>query len=455
MMRRLRYSVPCVALLLAAVFAVEEKAVAQTAASRPAKRLYTVTLPTEVRPVPEPAKAGRKVPGFAIRGTKGWRWTPEQYLAEIPVLAEYKMNFLMNCYLSMFDIENLQGGGNRWWLPLPEEKKRKYEQVVRECRKHGVEFCFAMNPNLGSTRILDYDSAKDIDDLWQHYAWMADLGVNWFSICLDDIKAGIDPKGQSMLVNEIFRRLRAKNPKAQMIFCPTEYIGNGTDRDEPRLYLPVIAKEMNPEVYCFWTGNYCVGEIRRPAAESYKRMIGHRLIIWDNYPVNDANPTLHLGPVTQRDPDLCEVVDGYMANPLCPQNEINRIPLITEADYAYNPWDYDPARSIGQAIVHVARLPEQQAVLKDLVELYPGMLIEGSRHTSANPVIKGLKKLLADGKPRSEAEAYLAEFEAVAARLERAFPDRFADARVTVRQNLVEMRKMLRPDDRQAEIKTK
>jgi hyaluronoglucosaminidase len=171
-------------------------------------------------------------------------------------------------------------------------------------------------------------------------------------------------------------------------------------------------------------------------------MIGHRLIIWDNYPVNDAHPTLHLGPVTHRDLDLCEVVDGYMANPLCPQNEINRLPLITEADYAYNPWGYDPARSIGQAIVHLARSADQRAVLKDLVELYPGMLIEGSGRTDLNPVIEGFKRLQAGGMPRSTTDSYLARVQDVADRLGRAFPGRFADARETVTRNLEEMRRL-------------
>ncbi|HSW46158.1 MAG TPA: beta-N-acetylglucosaminidase domain-containing protein [Phycisphaerae bacterium] len=408
-----------------------------------ATRDFFVTLPAKMRPVPEPALPGQKVPGFAIRGIKGWKWTPEQYLAEIPVLARYKMNFLMNCYLSMFDIENIQGGGNQWWLPLPGQKKSKYEEVVRSCKEHGVEFCFAMNPNLSSSRILDYDSPKDLEDLWQHYAWMADLGVNWFSICLDDIKAGIEPKGQSRLVNEIFRRLREKNPKARMIFCPTVYLGRAVKEDDRR-YLSVLATDLHPEVYCFWTGDQCVGEITRDAAESFAKAIGHRLFIWDNYPVNDEAPTLHLGPVTERDPDLCEVIDGYMANPLCPQNEINRIPLITEADYAYNPYGYDPARSIGQAILHLADTPQRRAVLKELVEMYPGMLIEDTHRTDWNPVLDRFRKILDRPNSRWQAEAFARHIEGFCARFAQAFPDQFEDGQDMVRQNLSRMQSLLR-----------
>ena len=66
---------------------------------------FWVTLPAEKRPFPEPLPEG-KPPGFKIRGTKGWMWTPQQTMAEIPVLAGYQMNFFMNCYGCMCDIEH-------------------------------------------------------------------------------------------------------------------------------------------------------------------------------------------------------------------------------------------------------------------------------------------------------------------------------------------------------------
>ena len=40
----------------------------------------------------------------------------------------------------------------------------------------------------------------------------------------------------------------------------------------------------------------------RKAAESFRRAAaGHRIVIWDNYPVNDRSGALHLGPVIGRD----------------------------------------------------------------------------------------------------------------------------------------------------------
>lgn len=402
---------------------------------------FRVTLPKAKRPLPEPLPAGKK-PSFRWRGTKGWMWTPKQYLAEIPVLAEYKMNFLMNCYGSMCDIEHHPWGSpdcNRWWEPLPESKRQAYERVVRRCKDHGIAFCFSMNPNLLARRILRYDKPEDIDTLWQHYRWMQGLGVTWFSICLDDIRTGIDAKGQAKVVNAIFERLRANDPNAQMVFCPTAYWGTGTSRRD-KAYLSTLADEMHKDVFVFWTGPRVVTPtISKAEAEQYKQVVGHRLFIWDNYPVNDDHPTMHLGPVTGRDPDLADVIDGYMANPLCKQNEINRLPLLTMADFMWNADAYDPARSIGQAILHLGQTPEQHRTLADLVEIYPGMLLF-KKGPAFNPLITRFAEIT--GRPHNHwlAEVMLRHAGDVHGRMKEAFPDRFAPARKMLEADVAKMR---------------
>jgi beta-N-acetylglucosaminidase len=399
---------------------------------------FYVTLPAERRPFPEPLPEGG-LPGFKFRGTKGWAWRPEQYLAEIPWLAKFKMNFLMNCYLSMFDLEHHtnseDGEANRWWEELPKEKKRAYEQVVRECQKNGIEFCFSMNPNLVSKRIVNDDSPGSIDALYKHYAWMQSLGVKWFNISLDDISSGINASTQAKVVNEILHRLRAKDSAAQMIFCPTYYWGDGT-RKEQQPYLERLAGELDADVYLFWTGDSVVGKITRNAAEKFRRISGHRLFLWDNYPVNDNNPSMHLGPVVDRDSDLCRVLDGYMSNPHCKQNEINRLPLATCADYAYNPGAYDPARSIGQAILAVADTRARRAVLCDLVEAYPGMAIYSSWSTGFNCVQHQFDRITGAPHSRQAAIAYIDHLEHLSSRLEEQFPHKYEPAKQTLDEDI-------------------
>jgi len=404
---------------------------------------FSVALPEKIEPLPTPLPPGRE-PGFKFRGTKGWMWTPPQYLSEIPVLAKYKMNFLMNCYTSMCDVEHYKWGDpnvNRWWEPLPEEKKAAYAKVVKACQEQGISFCFSMNPNLCSKRFVNSGEAKDVEALWQHYAWAQGLGVKWFNISLDDISQGIDAAAQAKVVNQILRRLREKDPGAQMIFCPTYYWGDGTGKEQ-KPYLETLARELDRDVYVFWTGDAVVGRITRKAAETFRGIVQRRLFLWDNYPVNDARPTMHLGPVTGRDPDLCEVIDGYMSNPLCQQNEANRIPLLTCADYAYNPGAYDPVRSIGQAIVHLAETPAQRDVMRDLVEAYPGMLIYGNGDTGFNAVRHKYAQITGMPHSRQAAEAYIEYLERLAVRMKEAFPHGYVAETKTLDTDIQSLRQM-------------
>jgi hypothetical protein len=218
--------------------------------------LLQVDLPPQARPFPEPLPLGQQ-PAFRFRGTKGWAWTPEQYLEEIPWLPRFKMNFLMNCYVSMFS--SAHPWKNEWWKPLPESKKASYANVIRACQTNGITFCFAMNPQLSSVRPLNPVNAQDIDALFQHYSWAQSLGVRWFSICVDDVGWGSKGPMQvaiedALLVNTILSRLRQKDPEAQMIFCPGPYWGDGSKPDD-HAYLQKLGQAMNPDVYVFWTGD--------------------------------------------------------------------------------------------------------------------------------------------------------------------------------------------------------
>ena len=418
---------------------------------------FSVSIPDEELPFPQPLPEGR-APGFALRGTKGWNWTADRYLATIDTLVQGKMNFLMMCPGSMCDIEHVAfdaPGRNRWWEPLPNEKKKAYEEVVRACQKNGIDFCLSVNPIFGADRPIDYDNEADLNALWQHYDWMQSLGVRWFGLTFDDITQGIDAAGQARIANKFLERLRARDPKANLIICPVYYFGDGQD-PTAAAYLDVLAKKLHADVFVFWTGDSAVkAGITRRGAESFKNRIRHRLIIWDNYPVNDARPTMHLGPLTGRDPDLGEVCYGYMSNPMCMEVEANRIPLLTCADYAWNPQDYDPERSIGQAILRVSRTAEQRAVLRDLVELYPGMLLY-DKGVAWNPVLERMQGLMAMRHARHLPRLYLGYVEDVARRLEKAFPGRYAAERATMALHIAAMRDTYRtkygePANREAE----
>ncbi|TYR32632.1 hypothetical protein FXV77_18670 [Sphingobacterium phlebotomi] len=388
----------------------------------------SINLPETKEAMKSPDSANK---GFTLRGTKGWAWTPEQTITEIPYLKQYNMNFFMNCYLSMFDYPN----DNQWWKPLDASFKKKYEEIVRLCKKNDIEFCFAMNPNLYTSRHIDYSSKKDMDDLWQHYEWMAKLEVNWFSICLDDITTGLDAGVQAKFVNSFYQRLKKINPHAQLIFCPTIYSSsyNSHGVNDNEKYLRTIAGELHPEIYCFWTGDGIVGAVSTAKAKEFKEIIGHRLIIWDNYPVNDAYQAMHMGPLVLRDKDLHELCDGYIANAMYTQSEFNRIPTYSCGDYALNPAEYDPLKSIGQAILHQTDNREQAETLRDVVEVYYGFLFHTDRfRTNLNTARFSFQELMAMKQGNVPAKLFKENLQDIYNRLGEQFPGRYQAERATI-----------------------
>ena len=395
-------------------------------------KAITLELPTKRLPIPTPLPPERAQPGFRIRGIKGLAWTPEQYLPEIPVMAKYKLNFLMNCYLTLYRITGpgVAGLVNEWWLPLPAEKREGLERVVQACKDHGIEFCFSMNPAFLSPRPLRYEDPQDVEALWQHYDWMQGLGVKWFSLALDDVPQETQAKAQAGLANDFLVRLRARDPDAQLIFCPSIYWGEG---GPGHAYLVELGKNLAPDIYVFWTGHYIYSNrVTRGAAAAFRRFIPHKLIFWDNL-CDDVDPHLMLGPVWHA-PDLCEQVEGYMMNSHRFARELNRIPMLTVADYAYNPWDYDPARAIGQAILHMADTPAQREALRELVEAYPGRwYTAGIRAPFRSPLIKRFYDALGTVRPPaipegdlSEAAEALWRLRDLAERFAKQFPGRYA-----------------------------
>lgn len=410
-----------------------------------------VRLPIQVEVHPEPSKKGELRSNFKWRGIKGWFWTPQQYLEEIPELRPLRMNFLMNCYSSMLLSPAVRQfhkpSSNEWWKPMPEPRKQAYLRVIRACRENDVQFGFALHPQLGSLRPFHSDRAEDVAKFYQHYAWAQSQGVQWFSVCMDDTgwgAGGAKATGaaHARLVNTIFGRLRAEIKTTQFAFCPAICWGDATN-PEHHDYLKALAGEMHEEVYVFWNGDSIVTpRITRVAAESFKRAVNHRLFLWDNYPVNDGSPTLHLGPVSGREADLYEVIDGYLSNPMCSQNQINRIPLATCADYASNPRGYNPVRSIGQAILRFGKTSAQQRVLKNLVEAYPGFIVAGGG-TGTNPVRAKFGMLMAAQDSRSAALKLIEHMEEIRARLTKQFPGQLAATRQTIAEDIAWMQKQI------------
>jgi len=362
---------------------------------------------------------------FRIRGMKGMLWAPETYIEEIPFLARYRFNLLMHCYTSMWDLET--DGANRWFREIPEEKMDTMRRVVEKCAENGIAFCFSINPALNSPRPFRTRNGGDFEILWDRFQAFQDLGVRWFSVAFDDISTGVDAPGHAECANRLLERLRERDPEARLILCPTVYHNKALKAEWAREYLRVLGRKLHPDIEIFWTGpGVCSWRMTSEDAAEFTSLIGRKPFVWDNYPVNDGAPILHLAPLQGRAPGLARHVSGYLFNPMY-QHEINRLPAITIADYLWDPENYDPWQSIAEAVDELGDSDEEREVLRELVGLHCGFPTEFADHSGFGSIEGKLVWCRRQEDPEEAQRELKARLFEVRRRFNAAFPDRFRD----------------------------
>ena len=162
---------------------------------------------------------------------------------------------------------------------------------------NGVRFGFAISPGLD----IDYESGADRATLLAQARAAARRGRHVVPAAArrhpDAARARAAPGRRSVTW---LARLRSTAPTLTM--CPTEYVGTRPVAVPRRSRAPACP----PDVDIMWTGpTVCSPELRgRRRARAGRTALGdRRVVVWDNYPVNDALMTasLHLGPYAGRD----------------------------------------------------------------------------------------------------------------------------------------------------------
>ena len=279
---------------------------------------------------------------FAVRGVVegfyGTPWTHDARLEVISFLAARGMNAY--AYAPKDDARHR----TEWRVPYDAAELERFRELAEHGAAHGVQFGFAISPGLD----IEYESDADRATLLAKLLPLRDAGVSWFLLLLDDIplQPGLAPR-QAALVTW----LRSALPDAALTMCPTEYVGT-----HPSPYLAELGAGLPADVDVMWTGpTVCSPELHAADAQGWTQALGdRRVIVWDNYPVNDALMTgsLHLGPYEGRDADLAGVVGGVLCNPMT-QARASQIALATAMEFLSEPDAYDAAASWSRAIAAV------------------------------------------------------------------------------------------------------
>jgi hyaluronoglucosaminidase len=237
-------------------------------------------------------------------------------------------------------------------------------RLIGQARKNRIDFVYGFHPGEG----LRFSDPTLIETLLEKARRFYDCGVRIFAVLFDDIPSRLtDAQDRRSFKNSLARaegtwlaEIEARQPASwrdvEWWICPSYYtpdpmLARLFGRFEPD-FLEILGEHLPHRVACFWTGPSVVSpRISLAHVEKIAKRVGHRLLLWDNYPVNDLSmrDELHLGPLRGRDAKLPRAVYGYLNNPLL-QEKLSFIPLATCFDYAADPAHYR-AESSWQRIV--------------------------------------------------------------------------------------------------------
>ncbi len=198
-----------------------------------------------------------------------------------------------------------------WREPYDAGEMQRFAELATRATDAGVRFGFAVSPGLDITYESDADRATLVEKLLA----LAEHGVTWFLLLLDDIpmQPALAPR-HADLACHVLGALRAATPEATLTVCPTEYVGMQSSE-----YLAALAAGLPPDVDVMWTGpTVCSPTISAAQARARAAALGGRPpLVWDNYPVNDGtmSSALHVGPYRGRDPELAGVIARRAVQP--------------------------------------------------------------------------------------------------------------------------------------------
>lgn len=322
----------------------------------------------------------------------------------------------------------------RWQLPYPELEWRELCVLIGAAQAQGIDFVYGFHPG----KDLCFCAAEPVRSLFDKAAQLYDQGVRTFAVLFDDIPSHLSDtrdiqkfdgslaKAEALWLETLLEQ-QPTGWDVEWWFCPSYYT------DDPLLtevfgefepgFPETVGRHLPATVACFWTGPKVVPEnISLSHMEEVGERIGHRLLLWDNYPVNDLTmqEEMHLGPLIGRDPRLPERVHAHLANPLL-QEGLSFIPLATCFDYARDPWAYDPEKSWEEIVIQrfgAASLEHWQA-LRRFCERVPNSSARTKFSESDHDTLEGAYGYLLAHK----SEQWSREFEPWRKRMKRALEE--------------------------------
>lgn len=310
-----------------------------------------------------------------VEGFYGRVWTPNQRRDFI----EFLLPFGLNTYLYAPKHEACLG--SRLLQPLSPDEASRLGALANYCAARGI----TLVPGLHFEPPLHPGNKTHLKQLAAKVEALVNLGITRFAALFDDIptKSGKEKAGneeesfdslataQTQAFMVAYNASLGRNSHCQWWVCTSRYsldpvLETLFGKLEPD-YLERLHAGLPPNVAWLWTGPRVVSQSITPVhAADYLGGLNRQLVLWDNYPVNDAQMVnrLHLGPLTGRHPQLANPrqspVRGYLFNPML-QPSLGSIPAATCLAYANDPTRYDAQMAWQAALATLAGLQSPDA----------------------------------------------------------------------------------------------
>ena len=282
-----------------------------------------------------------------IEGFYGPTWENSKRLSVMKLMASYGMNTFF--YAPKDDIYHRA----KWRELYPDNELAQLKNLFNNARENFLDFHWTIGPGL----TYKYTSDEDFTLLINKIKSVYEIGVRNFGLLLDDIpwdfqyeddKSAFDSivDAHIDLVNKTYNALKEIDPSINLTVCPTEYSGNCNE-----YYISKFGSNIPSDVDLFWTGaEICSRVLTVREADEFKNATKHRPLYWDNFPVNDCEmfQEMHLGAIIGRDKELYKNCEGIISN-VMEFAECSKIPLMTIADFLWNPIAYNPENSLKNA----------------------------------------------------------------------------------------------------------
>lgn len=291
-----------------------------------------------------------------IEGFYGEPWSHEERIDALRLAGAVKMNSYV--YAPKDDPYHRE----RWREPYPDADLARLVELAQEGERHGVDVVIALHP-AGSMVFAD---DADHERLAAKAAQLLDAGIPDVALLFDDVpptpandadreRFGDDGAGlgtaHALAIRRFQEAVGSRLRGGELLVVPMDYAGVQSND-----YRTAFSEGLPADVLVWWTGrDIVVGDIDRAAIDQAAEVFGDRIVLWDNFPVNDFDRgRAFLGPLLGRTAEVTgSALHGAWTNPMV-EYAPGGFGIASFADWAWNPGAYSPTRSAAAALPFVA-----------------------------------------------------------------------------------------------------